>query len=199
MTIVLVRHGETAGNAARILQTPDVPLNERGRAQAALLAERIMALQPAHILSSDMLRALQTAAPISERTGLPVEQNVLLQERSMGDLRGTPYAELAFDPFAPDFVPPNGESWPAFFARVERAFAQLIEVRRLLSGPLVVVTHGLVCRSVARHHLSPSVDIPFDNTSVTVFEAEPPYVTTLLNCTEHLREGVQADVSGGAV
>jgi len=195
MTIVLVRHGETAGNAARILQTPDVPLNERGLAQAALLAERIAALQPVRILSSDMLRALQTAAPISARTDLPVEQSALLQERSMGDLRGTPYAELAFDPFAPEFVPPNGESWPAFYARVERAFAHLLEVRRSLSGPLLVVTHGLVCRAVAQRHLSPSVELVFDNTSVTVFEAEPPHVTTLVNCTEHLREGM----SGGAV
>jgi broad specificity phosphatase PhoE len=28
MTIVIVRHGETAGNAARVLQLPDVPLND---------------------------------------------------------------------------------------------------------------------------------------------------------------------------
>ena len=30
MTILVVRHGETDGNAARILQRPDVPLNQRG-------------------------------------------------------------------------------------------------------------------------------------------------------------------------
>ena len=30
MTILLVRHGETDGNAARVLQRPDVPLNGRG-------------------------------------------------------------------------------------------------------------------------------------------------------------------------
>jgi broad specificity phosphatase PhoE len=40
MTILLVRHGETAGNASRILQRPDVPLNERGLRQADLLAQR---------------------------------------------------------------------------------------------------------------------------------------------------------------
>jgi broad specificity phosphatase PhoE len=34
MTILIARHGETDGNAARILQRPDVPLNERGMRQA---------------------------------------------------------------------------------------------------------------------------------------------------------------------
>ena len=41
MTILLVRHGETDGNAARILQRPDVPLNERGMRQAEQLAQRL--------------------------------------------------------------------------------------------------------------------------------------------------------------
>jgi len=40
MTILVVRHGETDGNAARILQRPDVPLNERGLRQAEQLAQR---------------------------------------------------------------------------------------------------------------------------------------------------------------
>ena len=38
MTILVVRHGETDGNAARILQRADVPLNERGMRQAEQLA-----------------------------------------------------------------------------------------------------------------------------------------------------------------
>jgi broad specificity phosphatase PhoE len=44
MTILLARHGETDGNAARILQRPDVPLNARGLRQAEQLAERLSAL-----------------------------------------------------------------------------------------------------------------------------------------------------------
>ena len=43
MTILIVRHGETDGNAARILQRPDVPLNERGMRQAEQLARRLCA------------------------------------------------------------------------------------------------------------------------------------------------------------
>ena len=41
MSILLIRHGETALNAARIVQHPETPLNERGVGQARRLAERL--------------------------------------------------------------------------------------------------------------------------------------------------------------
>ena len=44
MTILLVRHGETDGNASRVLQRADVPLNERGMRQAERLARRLFAV-----------------------------------------------------------------------------------------------------------------------------------------------------------
>ena len=118
MAILLVRHGETDGNAAGILQRPDVPLNARGLRQAEGLARRLMAQGFVHILCSDLLRARMTAAPLAAHTRVTIEESPLLQERNFGDLRGKPYAELPEDPFAPDFAPPNGEGWPGFHARV---------------------------------------------------------------------------------
>jgi len=41
MSIFLIRHGETEGNAARIVQRPDIPLSPRGQAQAERLARRL--------------------------------------------------------------------------------------------------------------------------------------------------------------
>src|SRR6185369_14054279 len=114
MTIVIVRHGETAGNAARVLQLPDVPLNERGIGQAEQLARRLLDHGFAHIVCSDLVRARMTAAPLAARSGIEIEESPLLQERNFGDLRGTPYAELTQDPFGPDLAPPNGEDWPTF-------------------------------------------------------------------------------------
>ena len=143
MAILLIRHGETAANAARVVQRPDVPLSERGVRQAAQLAERLFGLGFAHVLSSDLLRARMTAAPLAAH-GVVIEETPLLQERNFGDLRGTPYAELTEDPFAPDYMPPGGESVAAFHRRVAQAFALIVERRRSLSGALVVVTHGLV-------------------------------------------------------
>jgi len=201
MTILVVRHGETDGNAARILQRPDVPLNQRGMRQAEQLAQRLFAHGFVHILCSDFLRARMTAVPLAACSGITIEESSLLQERNFGDLRGVPYVELTEDPFGPDFVPPNGEDWPRFHARVAEAFAFIVSRRRAVNGTLVVVTHGLVCRAlVERHALVPEgifVPATFDNTSVTGLHENAPHAVTLINCTRHLVTSVETDLAGG--
>ncbi|MGP0092073.1 MAG: histidine phosphatase family protein [Xanthobacteraceae bacterium] len=201
MTILLVRHGETAGNASRILQRAEVPLNERGLRQAEKLAQRLLDHGFVHIICSDLLRARMTAAPLAARSGIAIEETPLLQERNFGDLRGVPYADLTQNPFAPDFAPPNGEDWPTFHARVADAFDFIVSRRRSVNGTLVVVTHGLVCRAlVERHALLPDgVVAPerFDNTSVTVLHEDAPHAVSLVNCTRHLMTALDADRDGG--
>jgi 2,3-bisphosphoglycerate-dependent phosphoglycerate mutase len=201
MAILLVRHGETDGNAARILQRPDVPLNERGIRQAERLAQRLSTRGFVHILCSDLLRARMTAAPLAARSGMTIEESPLLQERNFGDLRGVPYADLAEDPFGPDFAPPNGEDWPTFRARVADAFAFIVSRRRGVNGTLVVVTHGLVCRAlVERHALLPEgVVVPerFDNAGITVLHEDAPHGVSLVNCTRHLVTSPEMDRDGG--
>ena len=205
MTILLVRHGETAGNAARILQRADVPLNERGLRQAECLAERLASHGCVHVLCSDLLRARMTAAPLMARAGMSavtLEESPLLQERNFGDLRGTPYAELEEDPFGPDFAPPNGETWAMFHERVERAFGFIAERRRQLQGHLVVITHGLVCRGILERHASfPAGREPpraFDNTSVSILGPEAPHLVELVNCTLHLTDDLAPPRNLGA-
>ena len=201
MTILLVRHGETDGNAARILQRPDVPLNDRGMRQAEQLAQRLSAGGFVRIVCSDLLRARMTAAPLATRSGVAIEESPLLQERNFGDLRGVPYADLAEDPFGPEFVPPNGEDWPTFHGRVADAFAFILSRRRSVNGTLVVVTHGFVCRAlVERHALLPAgVVAPerFDNTSITALHEDAPHGVGLINCTRHLMTSLEMDGNGG--
>lgn len=190
MSILLVRHGETAGNAGRVMQTPDVPLNEQGLHQAEQLATHLASFHAVALLSSDLARALMTARILSTRTGMVVEESPLLQERNFGDLRGKSYDSLPGNPFDPDFIPPNGEGWDAFHTRVAQAFALLVRRRRALAGPLVVVTHGLVCRAIIEHHAQVAKEtlVPprFDNASLTILDAEPPHRVRLLNSTDHL-------------
>src|ERR1700712_3867056 len=145
MAIVLVRHGETAGNATRVVQPADTPLNQAGLAQAELLAKRLHELGVAHVLTSHLPRALMTAEPIARLSGQTPELVPLLEERNFGDLRGTPYAELpGGNPFGPDVSPKNGETWAVFYERMERAF-ELVKARASCTqGNLIVVTHGLV-------------------------------------------------------
>jgi 2,3-bisphosphoglycerate-dependent phosphoglycerate mutase len=201
MTILLVRHGETDGNAARVLQRPDVPLNERGIRQAELLARRLHLHGFVRILCSDLLRARMTAEPIAARSGVSVEQNPLLQERNFGDLRGMAYAALSENPFGPDVAPPNGEDWPTFYTRVAEAFAFIVARRHSVNGALVVVTHGLVCSAIAERHvrLPAGIAAPerFDNTSVTVLHEEAPHEVSLINCTRHLTASLEAGQDGG--
>jgi 2,3-bisphosphoglycerate-dependent phosphoglycerate mutase len=192
--IFLIRHGETLGNASRTVQLPDNPLSPLGIAQAERLAKRFEREGVAAILSSDLARAAETAQHLSRVTGLGVEHDALLQERNFGDLRGTPYAELGFDMFAPGYAPRNGETWEVFHERVDRAWA-LIRARAAASdGHLAVVTHGLVCRSLAGRHLvlpdGHVVPERWENTAVTIVDGPDglagSWRVRLLNCIAHL-------------
>jgi len=204
MAIFLIRHGETLGNASRTVQLPDSPLSPRGVAQAECLARRLESLGIAAILSSDFARAATTAEHLRRVRGTPLSYDPLLQERSFGDLRGTPYAELGVDMFAPDYAPPNGETWEVFHERVDRAWALVQEAATATGGHLAVVTHGLVCRSLAaRHFILPEgqeVPVRWENTALTIVDHPAPWRVRLLNCIAHLDDPATRTLSdSGAV
>ena len=194
--LFLIRHGETEGNALRIVQHPHVPLSPRGLVQAERLARRLAAVGIVRIVASDYARAVTTAEHLQRATGAPLVIEPLLRERNFGDLRGRPYAELGFDMFEPDYAPPNGETWPMFHERVDRAWAKVQELAAATSdGSLAVVTHGLVCRSLAARHLilGDGVVAPerWENTSLTIVDWPAPWRVRLLNCVTHL-DGLDA-------
>jgi len=190
MAIFLIRHGETLGNAARVVQLPDNPLSPRGVAQAERLARRLAREGIARIVASDLARAAMTAEHIVRATGAPLQLDALLHERSFGDIRGTPYEDLGLDLFAPDYAPPNGESWEAFHVRVDRAWALVREIAAATDGHLAVVTHGLVCSSLAARHmvLPAGQEVPprWENASLTIADGPAPWRVRLLNCIAHL-------------
>ena len=205
MTLLLIRHGETPLNVARVLQPADTPLSDHGRAQAAALARRLRGSGVAAILSSDLPRALATAQAVADACGLPVQTSTLLHERNFGDLRGLPYDNLGYDPLTTDTAPPNGESQVQFAQRCQAAWAALLAHQALADGPLVVVSHGLVIRQWLWHgplQVPAGVALPdrLANTSVTMASAAPPHWASLVNCTAHLDGGVGEDaasLSGG--
>jgi len=208
MQLLIIRHGETPLNVARVMQPADTPLSANGQAQAALLAQRLAGgqpLRPAGIVSSDLPRALQTAQALAAATGLPVTTSALLHERNFGDLRGQLYDSLGFDPLTREEAPPNGESIPQFAARCAAAWAWVLQQQALLGGPLAVVTHGLVIRHWL--HQGP-LQVPaqlvlperLSNTSLTVCAVAAPHAVSLVDCTAHLGGAVAADaksLSGG--
>jgi probable phosphoglycerate mutase len=191
VTIYLIRHGETEGNRLRIVQPPDLPLNERGLRQAAAMASRLRDAGIVRILASDLARAHMTAQALASATGRAIELEPLLAERNFGDLRGQAYASFDFDPMALDYSPPGGESWEGFHQRAASAWRRIQEeAAATRDGALAVVTHGLVCHSFALHHLllEPPLENPerWGNTAVTEIEPRAPWRVRVLNCTRHL-------------
>ncbi len=80
-TIYLIRHAESEGNIGLHFQGVETQLTEKGRAQAAFLAERCKRLPIEAVVSSHMARAKETAETISAAISIPVETSELFSER----------------------------------------------------------------------------------------------------------------------
>jgi glucosyl-3-phosphoglycerate phosphatase len=84
--MILLRHGQSEFNlhftaTRRDPGIPDPPLTELGRQQAEAAAEALAGERITRILCSPYTRALQTAAPLARRLGLPVTITPTVRER----------------------------------------------------------------------------------------------------------------------
>jgi len=95
--LIVVRHGETDWNHRDLLQGhADIPLNATGRLQAIQLAERMVSHSFDAAISSDLVRAKETAEIIQSyrQTRVSLESDYRLREYDFGELDGQPVAEL---------------------------------------------------------------------------------------------------------
>lgn len=130
---IFLRHGETEGNARRIYQSPEIPLNATGLEQARRAAEYLRAHAVGQIFTSDMQRAWQTAQAAAEVVGAPVTAEPRLRERWFGDLIGESSEHLDWRN-----EPPNGETLRAFVARTQSGLLDALDTE----APTLVVAHG---------------------------------------------------------
>ena len=131
---MLWRHGQTVWNAERRFQgQSDIPLDEVGQAQAGRAARLLAALRPDLIVSSDLSRAAQTAAPLSRLTGLEVTLDKDLRERSGGRWEGLTDTEIRtrYPVEHASWTPPDGEPSAVVAERVASALPRE-EVQRLV-------------------------------------------------------------------
>lgn len=133
MTLLLVRHGQTAVNSEGRLQgRADAHLTELGRAQVARLGALIAPDEPRLVVSSPLARARATADAIAEAAGLAtVEIDERLVELHYGEWDGQRIADLpdgGFSRWRDDitFAPPGGESIPELRARVVPCIEELL-------------------------------------------------------------------------
>ena len=80
MTILVVRHGSAGSHLAWEGDDDDRPLDPRGVAQAASLAETFADFPVSVVLSSWAVRCQQTVLPLARRTGLEVAPDPVLYE-----------------------------------------------------------------------------------------------------------------------
>ena len=148
--IIAIRHGETAWNVdTRIQGHLDIPLNDRGRWQAARLGAALAAEPIVAVYTSDLGRAHETGMAVASALNLPVVADPGLRERAFGHFEGKTFTEIEagwpedarrWRTREPGFVPEGGESLLTFRDRIVGT-ANAIAARHV--GELVVmVGHG---------------------------------------------------------
>lgn len=179
--LILVRHGETMHNVARITQGwSDSELSELGRAQVQRLAERLAALKPTALYSSTLGRAISTAQAIADATGLQIIPMDDLREMNYGRWEGRAFLDIRREDeeiykrwiVDEDCRCPDGESHSDVRLRLERAFEQ-VNSEQVNSERAVVVAHGTAIRIAAmallQLPLMGALRLAQDNAAMNVF------------------------------
>jgi probable phosphomutase (TIGR03848 family) len=197
-TLLLVRHGLTALTGPILTgHTPGIGLDDRGRAQAAAVAERISSLPLTRVVSSPLERCMETAQTIvdvanaamqkepaaqkehDERSvPIQIEQDERIIECRYGDWTGQSISELSTQPLwttvqvQPSAVRfPGGESLPEVAAR---AVAAIRDINAQLDEAAIWVacSHGDVIKAILADALGMHLDsfqrIVVDPCSVSV-------------------------------
>ncbi|MFN8098324.1 MAG: MSMEG_4193 family putative phosphomutase [Dermatophilaceae bacterium] len=188
-TLLLIRHGRTTANATGVLAgwTDGVGLDDLGTEQARVLADRLAPLPVCRVLASPLQRTVETARPIAQTHGLPVEQVEDLGECRYGAWTGRPLADLAREdlwrtvqrvpsaavfPPSPDFA---HEGLAQLSARAVGAVRGIDADVRRDHGPAAIwaaVSHGDVIKAIIADALGLHLDefqrIHVDPASVSV-------------------------------
>lgn len=156
--IILIRHGETDWNRELRFQGHiDVPLNDLGHEQARRLGLRLAGEPVQHLISSDLMRAQQTAAPAARQLDLEIVTSAALREQHFGVVEGMRADEIqSLHPrawedwlqFREDHAMPEGESARQFHARIIEALGGIATTHA--GQKVLVVTHGGVLDMVWR-------------------------------------------------
>ncbi len=185
-TVWLVRHGQSTWNVAHRIQGADdtATLTHTGRGQARRLARTLARPSIGTVISSDLRRARQTAAPLARRLGLTVTVDPRLRERGFGELEGLPSSllttrlsgidgETVVDP---DAHPTGGESLRDVMARTDHFLDWLHQTPQ--PGDVVLVVHGGSLRTLAAGLRGVPVESlrwePVDNCTVLPLELHRP-------------------------
>jgi 2,3-bisphosphoglycerate-dependent phosphoglycerate mutase len=158
--LILVRHGQSLWNLEdRFTGWVDVPLTEKGRAEANAAGQRLLGTAIDVAYTSNLARAQTTLDLILEAMGarVPIIRDEALNERHYGDLQGLNKKRTA-EKFGEEQVhiwrrsynvpPPNGESLEMTAARTLPFFERCILGDIAQGKNVLVVAHGNSNRSI---------------------------------------------------
>jgi probable phosphoglycerate mutase len=172
--LLLVRHGESQGNAERrFTGSRHVPLTKLGRdqgRQAAVFLRQFYA--PVRLVSSPFHRALETAQLIGRHLELPIEIEQDVREQHLGRLHGKPYEAAEKTPgygVVPrwEWRPPSGETLIEVQSRAVPAVGRIAGEHA--GADVVIVSHAGTIAAIWAHTLGAWDNLtPVPNTAVLV-------------------------------
>lgn len=158
--VLLIRDGLTDWHReGKVLGHRDIPLNSQGLAQARDAAHALEGVSIAEVISSPLVRALQTAELIGKKFGIEVARDPRLVDFRVGKWEGMTYAEVAANSEYQEFIHdplseriPGAESLNDVRQRAVAAVEQALEDNP--SGDAIaVITHAGIIRVLLTHYL----------------------------------------------
>lgn len=160
--VVLLRHGQTAWNAGRRFQgQSDIPLNATGVRQAAAAAEMLDGQALDAVMTSDLRRARDTAAPLAARLGLTVDVDPRLRETDLGRWEGLTHSEVrsSFPEEWADWLAGRLERRGGGESRGEVGVRMRAALDDAPGDAVVLVTHGAAARTLVVSLLALTADV----------------------------------------
>ena len=162
--LILLRHGQSHWNLEnRFTGWVDVPLSERGIAEARAAGQKLRGRRIDRLYTSVLQRAIETARLALEEaglTGLPTMRDAALNERMYGDLQGKNKdearrefgdAQVKLWRRSYDVRPPGGESLADTAARVLPYWESAIRPDLVAGRNVLVAAHGNSLRALVMH------------------------------------------------
>ena len=209
MIVLVARHGETTWNKeGRYQGRQQSPLSELGIRQAQALADAVAAGTPRieRIVSSPLIRCVNTAQQSADRLGLSVEIDDRLIEIGHGDwekrlrdeiMQSEPEAWYKWKNKPTEIVFSTGDSMQKVAERW-RDFAS-----QHFSAPTLVVTHDAVVRAAIVAAEGRSLDdmwnVKMENAAYVRFDAEAETWRIIDPCVNAHLQGLRADVARQAL
>ena len=197
----LLRHGQTPMSVQkRYAGRSDVPLTDLGVQQAAAAAKRLASAGLDVIVTSPLLRAVQTAEEVAAATGATVVTDDGFREADFGAWEGLTFAEvqerwpaeMAAWLADPEVAPPGGESLAGVNERVTAALRRVLADRERQT--VLVVSHVTPIKTlVAAALLAPPAALYRMHLDVAALSridwyADGPAVLRSFNDTGHLAD-----------